>query len=136
MSDNYYAVIMAGGGGTRLWPLSRQARPKQMLNLVGDRTLFQIAVDRLEELFPFERILVVTAASQAPNLQEQCPDIPEENFILEPEPRGTASAIGLTSVVLKKPNCQRKNPLAKTAIALNNNLTGFFPKPHKQLRKL
>ena len=102
MSDNYYAVIMAGGGGTRLWPLSRQARPKQMLNLVGDRTLFQIAVDRLEELFAFERILVVTAASQAPNLQEQCPDIPEENFILEPEPRGTASAIGLTSVVLKK----------------------------------
>ncbi len=102
MSSNYYAVIMAGGGGTRLWPLSRQARPKQMLNLVGDRSLFQIAVDRLEDLFPFGRILVVTAASQATDLQAQCPKIPEENFILEPEPRGTASAIGLTSVVLKK----------------------------------
>jgi mannose-1-phosphate guanylyltransferase len=102
MSKNYYAVIMAGGGGTRLWPLSRTDRPKQMLNLVGDRTLFQIAVDRLRPMFPPERILVVTAASQAAHLQAQSPELPKENFILEPEPRGTASAIGLTAVVLQK----------------------------------
>jgi mannose-1-phosphate guanylyltransferase len=102
MSENYYAVIMAGGGGTRLWPLSRMNRPKQMLNLVGDRTLFQIAVDRLKPVFPPERILVVTAASQASHLQAQSPELPQENFILEPEPRGTASAIGLTAIVLQK----------------------------------
>jgi mannose-1-phosphate guanylyltransferase len=106
MSENYYAVIMAGGGGTRLWPLSRTDRPKQMINLVGDRTLFQIAVDRLKPLFPPERILVVTAASQAPHLQAQSPELPKENFILEPQPRGTASAIGLTAVVLQKMNPQ------------------------------
>ena len=58
MSDNYYAAIMAGGGGTRLWPLSRKAKPKQMLQLIDDRSLFQVAVQRLADLFPPERILV------------------------------------------------------------------------------
>lgn len=52
MEDHYYAVIMAGGGGTRLWPLSRQDRPKQMLSLISERSLFQMAVDRLEGTFP------------------------------------------------------------------------------------
>ena len=102
MSEHYYAVIMAGGGGTRLWPLSRQARPKQMLQLVGKETLFQAAVHRLNGLLPPERILVVTAADQAPELRAQCPELPAENFVLEPMPRGTASAIGLTAVVLQK----------------------------------
>ena len=62
---NYYAVIMAGGSGTRLWPLSRQYRPKQSLTLVGQRTMFQHAVDRLAPLFPPERILVVTRREYA-----------------------------------------------------------------------
>lgn len=101
MSDHYYALIMAGGGGTRLWPLSRRARPKQMLQLGGERKLFQIAVDRLEGLFPPNRILIITASKQAKALQELVPDIPRENFILEPEPRGTASAIGLAAAALK-----------------------------------
>jgi len=96
--EHYYAVIMAGGGGTRLWPLSRQERPKQTLQLLGDRTLFQIAVERLAPLFPPERILVVTAAAYAAELQRECPALPAENFIIEPEPRGTAAAIGLTAV--------------------------------------
>jgi mannose-1-phosphate guanylyltransferase len=101
MSDHYYAVIMAGGGGTRLWPLSRRHRPKQMLQLGGERTLFQIAVDRLEGLFPPKRILIVTASKQALALQEQVPEIQSGNFLLEPEPRGTASAIGLAAAALK-----------------------------------
>ena len=101
MSVHYYSVIMAGGGGTRLWPLSRRARPKQMLQLFGERTLFQVAVDRLEGLFSPERILIVTAESQAHALQEQVPEIPEDNFLLEPKPRGTASAIGLAAAVLE-----------------------------------
>lgn len=102
MTENYYAVIMAGGGGTRLWPLSRAKKPKQMLKLVGDRTLYQVAVDRLKALFPSERILVVTTADQAEELRSQRPEIPQDNFVLEPAPRGTASAIGLTAVALQK----------------------------------
>jgi mannose-1-phosphate guanylyltransferase len=99
---NYYAVIMAGGSGTRLWPLSRQQRPKQSLTLVGQRTLFQQAVDRLAPLFPPERILVVTRREHAALLMEQTPELPPENFIVEPEGRGTAPAIGLAAVHLRR----------------------------------
>ncbi len=101
MYEDYYAVIMAGGSGTRLWPLSRKDRPKQSLAIADDRTLFQIAVDRLEDLFPAERIMVVTVADQAAMLSAQCPAIPEENFILEPMPRGTASVAGLAALTIK-----------------------------------
>lgn len=102
MNSHYYAVIMAGGGGTRLWPLSRQSRPKQMLRLGGDRTLFQMAIDRLDGIFPPERILVVTIAEQSVLLQAQCPQIPQENFLLEPLPRGTASVVGLAAVAIQQ----------------------------------
>lgn len=101
MTEHYYAVIMAGGGGTRLWPLSRKDHPKQVLRLFDDRTLFQIAVDRLEGLFPPERIFVVTVAAQAQALQSTCPQIPQENFLREPCPRGTASVVGLAAAVLQ-----------------------------------
>lgn len=101
MFEHYYAVIMAGGGGTRLWPLSRQSRPKQMLALFDERTLFQTAVHRLKDLFPPERIFVVTVKEQAAELQAQCPELPESNFLPEPEPRGTAGVVGLGAVALK-----------------------------------
>ena len=68
--DNYFAVIMAGGGGTRLWPLSRRKRPKQMLRLIADDSLFQVAVKRLEGLFPQEHICVVTVKEQAALLED------------------------------------------------------------------
>jgi mannose-1-phosphate guanylyltransferase len=97
-----YAVIMAGGGGTRLWPVSRRNRPKQMLSLVEDRTLFQATVERLDGLFIPEQIIVITVANQAEELQEQVPNLPKENFIIEPEPQGTASVVGLAAVVLQK----------------------------------
>jgi mannose-1-phosphate guanylyltransferase len=101
MDEHFYAVIMAGGGGTRLWPLSRQERPKQMLPLISSQSLFQEAVRRLNGLFPPERIFVVTTAKMAEEFQLQCPEIPPTNYLLEPQPRGTASVVGLASVVLQ-----------------------------------
>lgn len=95
-----YAVIMAGGSGTRLWPLSRQSEPKQALKLIGDRTMFQHAVDRLAPLFTPERILVVTNAQIAEMLRPQAPELPAENFILEPTGRDSAPAAGLAAVHL------------------------------------
>ena len=94
----YYAVIMAGGSGTRLWPLSRRNHPKQALKLLGEKTMFQYAVERIRSIFPPERIRVVTLARHAPILMEQVPELPAENFILEPEGRGTAPAIGLAAI--------------------------------------
>jgi mannose-1-phosphate guanylyltransferase len=97
-----YAVIMAGGGGTRLWPISRKKHPKHVLPLLGERTLFQSALDRLEGFIPVERILVVTTSSQAEELEKQAPHLSQANFLIEPQPRGTASVIGLAASVLKQ----------------------------------
>jgi mannose-1-phosphate guanylyltransferase len=128
MIDHYYAIIMAGGGGTRLWPLSRQARPKQMLRLVEDRSLFQGAVDRLKGIFPDEHILVVTVRDQAKELQSQCPEIPVENFLIEPMPRGTASVIGLGATVLKQ-----RDPQAIMAVLTSDHYIGNKDKYHQLL---
>jgi mannose-1-phosphate guanylyltransferase len=108
---NTYAVIMAGGGGTRLWPVSRKERPKQLLPLLGQETLFQSTVSRLRNLFPPERILVVTVEEQAREMKKQSPEIPEKNYLLEPAPRGTASVVGLAATVL-----QKRDPNASMAI--------------------
>jgi mannose-1-phosphate guanylyltransferase len=107
----FYAVIMAGGSGTRLWPMSRRKRPKQTLQLVGERTLFQQAVDRLEPLFPHDRILVVTKTDHVPLLQPQAPELPPENYLAEPQGRGTAPALGLAAVHLR-----RRDPDAVMAV--------------------
>lgn len=98
--EHTYAVIMAGGGGTRLWPVSRKRHPKHVLPLLGDRTLFQRTLDRLEGFLNPPNILVVTTAEQAGELKAQAGQIPERNFILEPMPRGTASVVGLAAAVL------------------------------------
>ena len=102
---------MAGGGGTRLWPVSRRGRPKQLLPLIGQETLFQSTVQRLEDLFAPERILVVTVEDQAREMVQQAPSIPKENYILEPAPRGTASVVGLAAAILHK-----RDPNASMAI--------------------
>ena len=111
MTEHTYAVIMAGGGGTRLWPVSRKERPKQLLPLLGKETLFQSTVTRLEKLFPPERILVVTVVEQARVMQEQVPSIPAENYLIEPAPRGTASVVALAAAILK-----HRDPQAVMAI--------------------
>jgi mannose-1-phosphate guanylyltransferase len=117
MYEKYYAVIMAGGSGTRLWPLSRKDRPKQSLAIPGERTLFQQAVERLEGLFSDDHILIVTVTDQVAMLSEQCPSIPEENYIIEPLPRGTASVVGLASLAI-----QSRDPDGTMAILTADHL--------------
>lgn len=102
---------MAGGTGTRLWPLSRRAYPKQALKLVGERTLIQHAVDRLTPQYPPQQILVITRQEHVHPLSAQVPELPRENFIVEPEGRGTAPAIGLAAIHL-----QRRDPEAIMAV--------------------
>jgi mannose-1-phosphate guanylyltransferase len=98
----FYALIMAGGVGTRLWPLSRRDRPKQSLKLVGERTMFEHAIDRIAPIFQPEEIFVVTGAEHVGVLWAQAPELPQENFIIEPEGRGTAPAIGLGAIHLHR----------------------------------
>jgi len=109
--NHTYAVIMAGGGGTRLWPVSRQNTPKQLLPFLGEQTLFQGTVRRLDGLIAPENIFVVTVPDQARVMQTQCPEIPAENYLLEPAPRGTASVVGLAAAIL-----QQRDPQAVMAV--------------------
>jgi mannose-1-phosphate guanylyltransferase len=107
-------VIMAGGAGTRFWPLSTEERPKQFLDLFGDRTLLQKSFDRVSTLVPPERILVLTNAAFVSIVKEQLPQIPAENIIGEPIRRDTAAAVGLAAVL-----CRRRfgNPVIATLTA-------------------
>ena len=129
VNNHYYAVIMAGGSGTRLWPLSRKEHPKQMLQLVEERTLFQSAVERLDGLFNPQNIFIVTVREQAEVLKKQCPQIPEKNFLLEPMPRGTASVIGLAGVAIKN-----LDPDASMAVLTADHIIKNQTKFHKLLR--
>lgn len=110
-SEHTYAVIMAGGGGTRLWPVSRRNRPKQSIPLISDESLFQTTVHRLQGFLPPEHIFVVTVAEQAAELRQQTPELPFENFLLEPAARGTAAVVGLAASIL-----HQRDPQAVMAI--------------------
>jgi len=95
-------VIFAGGVGTRLWPLSRKNTPKQFGKLIGDKSTLQQAVDRLQPEFSPEEIYIATGARYKDIVTEQLPEIPQENFIFEPEMRDVGPAIGLVTSKLNK----------------------------------
>jgi mannose-1-phosphate guanylyltransferase len=97
-----FAVIMAGGSGTRFWPLSRSRIPKQLLNLTGDNTLIQKTINRISPIVKNKNIFIVTANSHVKKLREQIHDIPPKNIINEPFGRNTAPCIGLASIFIKK----------------------------------
>ena len=99
--NSLYALIMAGGGGTRLWPESRLALPKQFIALFGAKSLVQIAFDRIVPLIPPERVLVVTGRRYVEAIKRQLPDLPADNIIPEPAGRNTAPAIGLGAIHLR-----------------------------------
>ena len=92
-----YLVIMAGGSGTRFWPESRRAKPKQFLTLAGQRSLLQQAADRCRPWIPAERMRVVTNANHLPETARQLPDLAREHILLEPCGRNTAPCIGLAA---------------------------------------
>jgi mannose-1-phosphate guanylyltransferase len=93
---------MAGGGGTRLWPLSKPDRPKQLLPLLGGRTLFSQSIERLIRFLPVESIFVVAGADLVPALQQDAPGVPADHFLVEPSPRNTAPAIAFALGMLRK----------------------------------
>ncbi len=95
MPNSLYALILAGGSGERFWPLSRRARPKQLLRLVAEQTLLEQAVARLEGLVPPERLLILTNVDQEAAVRELLPEVPKENIVAEPSKRDTAAAVAL-----------------------------------------
>ena len=97
-----YGVIMAGGSGTRLWPISRGDKPKQLLRVVHGKSLLQVSYDRFAGLIPPERIYVCTASAHAPLVQADLPELPAANIIGEPMGRDTANAVGYAAAVLHK----------------------------------
>lgn len=101
-SAHLWAVIPAGGAGTRLWPLSRSARPKFLLSLLGERSLLQQTLDRISPLVAHEQSLVVCGPAHAAPVARQLPELPEGNILVEPSPRGSGPAIALATAIVAR----------------------------------
>lgn len=97
-----FALVMAGGVGKRFWPKSREKRPKQLLNIVGDRSLLQQTVDRLDSLLSIDQVFVVAKESQKDAILEHLPNLPPSNLIAEPKGKNTAPCIGLGALFMER----------------------------------
>jgi len=116
MNRHYYGLILAGGRGTRFWPRSRKRSAKQVLNVVGERSLIQATVDRLAPVIPPDRLWVMTNGYLRDAIVKQLPEIPSRQILAEPVQRNTAPAIGLAAHIL-----QSADPEA---------VMGVFPSDH------
>ena len=123
-----YAVIMAGGIGTRFWPVSRKEHPKQFLDIFGDGTLIQNTIARLQGLIPPERCLVVTHERYVEKTKKQLPALPEENILAEPISRNTAPCITYAATVLAA-----RDPEATMAVLPADHVIGNVEQYHKTL---
>ena len=118
MNKDHYCVIMAGGIGSRFWPLSKTQRPKQFLDILGTgRTLLQQTYERFLQLMPAEQILVVSNLEYGDMIREQLPDLPEKNILLEPLRRNTAPCIDYANFRI-----QKMNPDASVVVAPSDHL--------------
>ncbi len=99
-AEDRYFVIMAGGRGERFWPVSREAQPKQLISLLGQRSFLQQTVDRVQPLAPAENIFVITNRTQAKQVRAQLPELPGENVLAEPCGRDTCAAVTLGAAVV------------------------------------
>jgi mannose-1-phosphate guanylyltransferase len=102
--EDFYCLIMAGGSGTRFWPRSRVAKPKQYLNLFGNESLLQFTIRRFEEFIGKDHIYIVSSQNQKQVLEEQTPEIPRKNLIYEPVGKNTLPCIGLAAMFAEKEN--------------------------------
>src|SRR5690554_2401563 len=117
MSKNY-CIIMAGGVGSRFWPLSRQGRPKQFLDILGTgRTLIQQTFDRFASFIPIENFLVVTSVRYRDLVKEQLPELSDDQVLLEPLRRNTAPCVAYAMNKIKL-----KNPQANLIVAPSDHL--------------
>src|SRR5919108_5143013 len=118
---NFYPVILAGGRGTRFWPLSRKRRAKQVLALDGDQTMIQQTVERLRSLAPEKHFWAITNEDLRDEIANQLKNLASEQLIAEPEGRNTAPAIGLAAFIL-----EARDP---------NAVIGMFPSDHVILQQ-
>ena len=102
MKQEFCVLIMAGGKGTRFWPKSTEEKPKQFINLIDDKTMIQLTIDRIRNIVPIEKIFVATGEKYIELVKEQIPDLPDRNIIVEPVGRNTAPCILLASLYIKQ----------------------------------
>ena len=118
MNHNHYCIIMAGGVGSRFWPMSRQSRPKQFIDILGvGKTFLQMTFERYARIVPAENILIVTSERYRTLVKEQLPSMPDENILLEPYKRNTAPCVAYATYKLYK-----KNPDATVIVAPSDHL--------------
>lgn len=130
VTPKLWAIIMAGGSGERLWPLSRRSHPKQTLRLGCNRSLLQVTADRLRELVPVQRTVVVTTKNQAALVRDQLPGIRERHFLVEPASRNTAAAVGLGTVTILQ-----EDPDAVIVVLPADHVIRPAEKFHRTIRK-
>jgi mannose-1-phosphate guanylyltransferase len=120
-----FAVLMAGGVGTRFWPMSRKAYPKQLLNFSGTKSMLQKTYDRVKTLTTDEKILVITSAELKKAVEKQLPFVPKDNIIGEPEGKNTAPCIGLAAKIVERRASENEVMVILPADHLVSNVANF-----------